>query len=132
MASRLRWAMSVGFVLLLTGCSKPIEPVKITAVDLSHEVDAHNEPRSARETFAVTSTVHASIATDGGGPATLAARWTDAAGKVLQEESQNINPTKPQRFEFHLKPENGWTLGRYKVVITLNGKEPRSREFEIR
>jgi len=132
MAKRQLWAMGVGFLLALAGCSEPIEPVKVTAVDLSHEVDANNEPRSARETFAVTSTVHASIATVGGGAATLAARWTDATGKVLAEQSQAINPTKPQRFEFHLKPEGGWPIGRYKVVLTLNEKEPRSREFEIR
>lgn len=132
MRKRQPWAMSVGVLLLLAACSQPTEPVKITAIDLSHEVDAHNEPRSARETFAASSTVHASIATEGGGPATLAARWTDASGKVLAEQSQAISPTKPQRFEFHLKPDGDWPLGRYKVVITLNGKEPRTREFEIR
>ncbi len=122
--------------LLLVGaaaCSEPTEPVKIVAVDLTHEVDQHNEPRSARETFAPQSTIYASIATEGSGKGTLAAKWTDPDGKVLAEQTQDINPTKPQRFEFHIPPAQGQhPLGRYKVVITLDGKGTRSREFEIR
>ena len=128
---------SVALLMGLAACSGPAEPVKIAAVDLTHEIDEHNEPRSARETFAPTSTIYASIATEGTGKATLAAKWTDPSGQVLAEQTQEINPTKPQRFEFHIPPSQGQhPLGRYKVVITLNGGggggATKSREFEIR
>ena len=130
-----RRVAEMGVVLLLAAmaCSAPSEPVKIVAVDLTHEVDEHNEARSARETFAPTSTIYASIATEGTGTATLAAKWTDPDGKVLADQNQTINPTKPQRFEFHIPPAQGQhPLGRYKVVISLNGGSSRTREFEIR
>ena len=120
-------------LIALAACSAPSEPVKIVAVDLTHEVDEHNEPRSARETFAPTSTIYASIATEGTGKATLTAKWTDPSGQVLADQSQDINPTKPQRFEFHIPPASGaHPLGRYKVVLSLNGGSSRTREFEIR
>ena len=136
-----RIVVRVGLALILTAaaCSQPAEPLKIVAVDLSHEIDQHNEPRSARETFAPSSTVYACVAVESKGTGTLAARWTDPAGKVLAEQTQAINatqsdPKSPQRFELHLKPEGGWPIaeGRYKVVITLDGKDPKTREFGIR
>jgi len=137
-----KWMLArVGLALVLTAvaCSKPAEPLKIVAVDLSHEIDQHNEPRSARETFAPSSTVYACVAIENKGTGTLAARWTDPAGKVLAEQTQAINvtqpdPKSPQRFEHHLKPEGDWPIvdGRYKVVITLDGKDPKTREFAIR
>lgn len=132
---RTRAAVAAVAVLVgIAGCSKPAEPVKIVSVDLTHEIDANNETRSgARETFAPTSTIYASIATEGSGPATLAAKWTDPTGKVLADEKQDVNPTKPQRFEFHIAPPpGGHPVGRYKVVVTLNGGAARTREFEVR
>jgi hypothetical protein len=133
--SMRRRTTEVGAALLiaLAACSAPSEPVKIVAVDLTHEVDEHNEPRSARETFAPTSTIYASISTEGTGTATLTAKWTDPGGQVLADQTQTINPTKPQHFEFHVPPAAGeHPLGRYKVVISLNGGSTRTREFEIR
>ena len=129
---------SVALLMGLAACSAPAEPVKIVAVDLTHEIDEHNEARSARETFAPTSTIYASIATEGTGKATLSAKWTDPAGKVIADQTQDINPTKPSRFEFHIPPAAGaHPLGRYKVVIALNGGAGghgaiKNREFEIR
>ena len=137
MSVAIRTKAAVGVVMLalaVAGCSAPAEPVKIVSVDLTHEIDENNETRSgARETFAPTSTIYASIATEGTGPATLAAKWTDPSGKVLADEKKEINPTKPQRSEFHIKPpEGGHPVGRYKVVVTLNGGGTRTREFEVR
>jgi len=130
---KVRRVVSVAAVVLLAACSKPAEPVKVVNLDLSHEVDVHNEARSARETFAPTSTIYASIATEGSGSATLAAKWTGPDGKVIAEQTQSINPTKPVKFEFHITPPaGGWPLGRYKGVFTLNGGGTRTREFEVR
>jgi hypothetical protein len=128
---------SVGLLLAVAACSAPAEPLKIALVDLTHEVDEHNEPRSARETFAPTSTIYASIAIEGTGKGTLEAKWFDPSGAVLADQHQDINNTKPTRYEFHIPPAQGQhPLGRYRVIITLNGgKEAgatKNREFEIR
>ena len=128
---------SVALLLGLAACSTPGEPLKIAQVDLTHEIDEHNEPRSARETFAPTSTIYASIAVEGSGKGTLAAKWTDPSGQVLADQHQDINNTKPTRYEFHIPPAQGeHPLGRYRVIITLNGGggggATKNREFEIR
>src|SRR5690349_15670284 len=130
-------AGAVGLLLGIAACSKPAEPLKIGLVDLTHEIDEHNEPRSARETFAPTSTIYASIAVEGTGKGTLAAKWTDPSGQVLADQHQDINNTKPTRYEFHIPPAQGQhPLGRYRVIITLNGGggggATKNREFEIR
>ncbi len=139
MRSMHKISMLVGAVMLfaLSACSAPSEPLKIGLVDLTHEVDEHNEARSARETFAPTSTIYASILIEGTGKGTLAAKWTDPTGKVLADQHQDINNTKPTRYEFHIPPAAGeHPLGRYHVIVTLNGgKEAgstKNREFEIR
>ena len=128
-----------GVMLAVAACSStPSEPLKIAAVDLTHEVDEHNEPRSARETFAPTSTIYASIAIEGTGKGTLDAKWTDPSGQEIANQHQDINNAKPQRYEIHIPPAESShrPLGRYRVIITLNGgKEAgatKNREFEIR
>jgi len=128
---------SVALLMGLAACSAPSEPLKIVQVDLTHEIDEHNEPRSARETFAPTSTIYASLAVEGSGKGALAAKWTDPSGQVLADQHQDINNTKPTRYEFHIPPSQGQhPLGRYRVIITLNGGggggATKNREFEIR
>ena len=139
MMSIRKTAIAVGALslLALAACSAPSEPLKIVQVDLTHEVDEHNEARSARETFAPTSTIYASIAIEGTGKGTLAAKWTDPSGKVIADQQQVINNTKPSRYEFHIPPAKGeHQLGRYRVIITLDGGgaagATKNREFEIR
>ncbi|MEB2284420.1 MAG: hypothetical protein B6D46_02750 [Polyangiaceae bacterium UTPRO1] len=130
-------ALMVGMLLGAIACSKSAEPLKIAQVDLTHEVDEHNEPRSARETFAPTSTIYASIAVEGTGPGILTATWTDPSGQVIADQKQDFTNAKPTRYEFHIPPAKGeHPLGRYHVTIALNGgKEAgatKHREFEIR
>ncbi len=140
MIASLRWSAAVlvvGMVLGVTACSKPAQPLKIAQVDLTHEVDEHNEARSARETFAPTSTIYASIAIEGTGRGTLTATWADPSGQVIADQKQDIDNTKPTSYEFHIPPAKGeHPLGRYHVTIALNGgKEAgatKHREFEIR
>ncbi len=128
----------LGLLVAVAGCtSTPTEPLKIVLVDLTHEVDEHNEARSARETFAPTSTIYASIAVEGTGKGKLAATWKDPSGQVIADQQQDIHNTKPTRYEFHIPPAKGeHPLGRYHVKITLDGGAgqgaTKNREFEIR
>jgi hypothetical protein len=125
-------AAIVAVLILVTACSNPVEPVKITAIVLGGKINDDKSISSMQETFAPSSTVYASISTEGGGQATLAARWTAADGRLLAEQTQTIDPTRASHYEFHLAPEGAWPVGRHKVVFTLNGGAARTREFEVR
>jgi len=116
----------------LAACSKPAEPVKITSIELGTFVGDDKSISSPSETFASSSTIYASIATESAGAGTLKAKWVSADGQTLTEQTQQINPTKPAHFEFHFAPPGGWPKGRHKVTFTLNGSGTRTREFEVR
>jgi hypothetical protein len=116
----------------VVACSKPAEPVKITRADLSTQLNADRSISSASETFAPTSTVYGSVATEGSGSATLTAKWVSADGQVLAEQKQPITPTRPEFFEFHFAPPGGWPKGRHKVIFAIDGTGARTREFEVR
>ncbi len=131
-----RWgaaAIVAVMVMSAASCSKPAEPVKMVEINLSNAVDKNNVVVSLSETYALQGTVYASIATEGSGEATLKARWFDPQGKPLTEQTQTVHPTAPAHFEFHYMPPGGWPApGRYKVEFTIDGKEQRSREFNVR
>lgn len=126
-----RWVGILTMVLLTAACSKT-EPVKVTAIDLSNAVDANNRVIGLSETYSPKSAVYASITTEGSGPADLKARWFDPEGKLITEQTQKINPTKPSTFEFHFVPPEGWAKGRQKVELTIDGGDTRTRAFEVR
>lgn len=113
-------------------CSAPSEPLKVSAIDLGIGVDDKNRVLSPSETFSQKSTIYASIATEGSGKGTLAARWTDSGGQLLSEQTQAIETDAPAHFSFNFAPPGGWPKGRHKVVFTLDGGGTRTREFEVR
>ncbi len=132
-APRLRRRLALLVVgCALAACSKPAEPLKITSIDLATYVNDDKSISSPSETFASTSTIYASIATEGAGAGTLKAQWVGADGQALTDQTQQINPTKPAHFEFHFAPAGGWPKGRHKVTFTLDGSGTRTREFEVR
>ena len=131
-----RWGAAAVVAVMVIGaasCSKPAEPVKIESINLSNAIDQNNHVVSLSETYAQQGTVYASIATEGAGEATLKARWLDPTGKVLTEQAQTVHPTQPSFFEFHYLPPGGWPVtGRYKAEFSIDGKDTRSREFQVR
>jgi hypothetical protein len=129
---RPTFARTILGLLLAGACSGPGEPLKITAIDLGHRVSDDNRVPSSSETYGPADTIYASISVEGTGSGTLAARWTNADGEVLAEQTQKIAPTAPTHFEFHLAPPGGWPKGRHKAVFTLDGAGSRAREFEVR
>src|SRR5262245_13048139 len=70
--------------------------------------------------FKPTETIYASVHTDGVGKGTLKARWTTAAGQVVDETSQEITTSGPAKTEFHIAKPSGFPVGKYKVEVLLN------------
>jgi hypothetical protein len=133
-----RWGAATvvaAMVMVAVSCTSkpPEEPLKIAAIDLSNAVDDKGRVVSLSETYPPTGTVYASISTEGSGTATLKARWLDQQGGVLKEESKTVTATGPTHTAFSHLPPGGWPAkGRYKVEFTIDGKDNRTREFEIR
>lgn len=122
-------------VMAAVSCTSkpPEEALKIAAVDLSNAVDDKGRVVSLSETYPPTGTVYASIATEGSGTGTLKARWLDQKGAVLKEETKSVTATGPTHTAFSYMPSGGWPAkGRYKVEFTIDDKDKRTREFEIR
>ena len=104
----------------------------MTSIEMATFVNDDKSISSPSETFAPSSTIYASIATEGAGAGTLKAKWVGADGQTFTEQTQQINPTKQAHFEFHFAPPGGWPKGRHKVTFTLNDAGTRTREFEVR
>ncbi len=81
--------------------------------------------------FAAGDTIYTSVVTDGAVPlATLSARWT-REGALLEETAQRIAPEGTAVSEFHVFNPAGWTPGRYRVEILLDGRVVGERVFRV-
>ena len=133
-----RWgaaALVAAMVMAAASCTSapPQEALKIASIDLSNAVDDKGRVVSLSETYPPTGTVYASIATEGSGTGTLKARWFDLQGGVLKEETKTVTATGPTHTAFSHLPPGGWPAkGRYKAEFSIDGKDTRTREFEIR
>ena len=113
------------------GCQKrPLEPLRLKAVELGSAVDAEGRITAPTRRFDRQSTVFVSIATEGGGPATLHVRWM-ANGQLLSEQSQKIDPDGPTHTVFQLSPANGWPTGKVGAIFWMNDEEKHAAEFEV-
>jgi hypothetical protein len=85
----------------------------------------------ATREFDSTSTVFATIETEGAGRAKLNVEWK-SGGKTLNTEARDINPTRPAQFAFHFAPPDGWPRGRAILVFSLDDAEKHTAAFEVR
>src|SRR4029077_12554152 len=98
---------------------------------LGTAVDQENRVIGSKNTFAPDDTVYASIATSGGGSATLSVRWTNIpGGSVVHEERRTISSRKPGAFEVHCRPPEGWAVGRHALLFALDD-DVHTREFKV-
>lgn len=79
---------------------------------------------------------YASVSTNGkslGG--TLNAKWLYLEGKkplVISSVSQLISAETPSSTTFTVRNPNPWPQGRYKIEISLDGKNVASQDFQVR
>jgi pyruvate/2-oxoglutarate dehydrogenase complex dihydrolipoamide acyltransferase (E2) component len=75
--------------------------------------------------------VDTSGTTDG---ATLNAKWTylEGTGQVIISTSQSITAEGPATTTFRIVNPNLWPEGKYKVDISLDGKEVATKQFDVK
>jgi hypothetical protein len=102
----------------------------VTSVALGRSIGADKRVVEEIGNFAPADTIYASVATEGAGSGTLAARWTFEDGQVVDESSHPIGGGA-QVSEFHISKPDGWPVGHYEVVILLNGQEADRKGFDV-
>jgi hypothetical protein len=114
----------------------PASAFKVTTLALGDSVNAEHKVRKAQDHFAPNQkTLYASVLTDGSTDgATLNASWRylEGKGQLVSSISQRIATSGPATTTFKVENPNLWPLGKYKVDITLDGKQVASQAFEIR
>lgn len=108
--------------------------VSVSNVDLGRSLKSDLSIDDNTTTFHPADAIYASVETKGAGPATLAARWTYQDGQVVNESSRTISPAgdQPTRTEFHVSKPGGWPVGKYHLVVTLNGTTAAQKDFEVK
>lgn len=106
-------------------------PPVVIGVDLGSMIGSDNKIASPATTFAKQDTIHASVATDGGTPAKLAAKWSFQDGQVVHSEDREV-PAGRQTTEFKISKPGGWPAGKYKLEVSLDGSVVQSKDFEVK
>ena len=108
-------------------------PFRVTSVEVGNAVGPDKRISAPATTFVPTDTIYVSIASDGTADAvTLTARWTYEDGQVVDEASQEIEPSGPAASEFHIDMPDGFPAGRYQVEVLADGRSVETREFHVR
>jgi hypothetical protein len=110
----------------------PAAALAVVSVDLGRSLNADKRVVAAIDDFGTRDTIFASVATTGSGTGTLAAHWTFEDGQTVEHSEQAVSATGPAVTEFHIAKPSAWPAGKYKVVITLDGQEVGSKEFEVK
>lgn len=106
--------------------------LQVASVELGRSIDAERRITGPTDDFTTRDTIYASVATTGSGNGTLTARWTFEDGQVVEESQQSVAAAGPANTEFHIAKATPWPAGKYRVIISLDGKEVGNKEFEIK
>ncbi len=110
--------------------------IRVAAVTIGSQVDAGLAISKEQRQFAPEDkAIYASVATIGTSDnATLNAQWSYLEGKdeTFSTTTESIATDGPAVTTFKVQNPNAWPKGKYKVVISLNGKPVASEGFEVR
>jgi hypothetical protein len=136
---RLAAATTLALMLSVLGCSSSPAPgpptnVKVTDITTGRELapDGTIAPEAQTNSFWTTDTFYASIKTEGTDSAEIKARWLDANGASVAEDSKTINPKDSPIASFKGSPSERWTEGEYKLEILVNGVAAGTRDLVTR
>ncbi|GAB2563442.1 hypothetical protein ISP15_05435 [Dyella jejuensis] len=112
------------------------EGFQVSTITVGDAVNADHKVRKEMTTFAPSQkTIYVSVDTTGSTPgATLNAKWSylEGSGQQVMSTSQSIIADGPATTTFRVQNPNLWPEGKYKVDISLDGKQAASKTFEIK
>lgn len=105
----------------------------IDGVKLSNEGDTEQGTLGIPRTrFAPTDSVFAEITSNGtASEYTIYAKWIDTEGNVLTDYGIRINEPGPKRTVISLSKPDGWSTGRNRIELAVNGKTLRTITFDV-
>lgn len=108
---------------------------RVASVTVGTDVGADHRVTQAKTRFAPTDkTIYAAVETQGTTDSTtLTATWTYLEGQSRQivSTSESIATTGPAVTTFEVRNPNLWPVGRYQVVIAVDGKAVSTQDFEV-
>ena len=108
---------------------------RVEGVTLGDDVSPDHRVTLAKARFAPSvKTIYAAVETQGStDSATLSATWSYVEGTPRQivSTSQSIATDGPAVTTFEVRNPNQWPLGKYQVVIAVDGKTVSTQEFEV-
>jgi hypothetical protein len=108
----------------------------VSTITLGDTVTPDHKVRKEITTFAPSQkTIYVSVDTSGSTPgATLNAKWSylEGNGQLVTSTSQSIIADGPATTTFRVVNPNLWPEGKYKVDISLDGKQVASKTFEVK
>ena len=112
------------------------EGFQVSTVTLGDTVTPDHKVRKEVTSFAPNQkTLYVSVDTTGATTgATLNAKWSylEGSGQMVNSVSQSISADGPATTTFRVVNPNLWPEGKYKVDISLDGKQVASKTFEVK
>ena len=112
--------------------SRYLTPVALDSVDLGRSLDADKSIKDATTSFKPQDTVCASIKVSGSANSGLVrALWTDQQGKIVQDDTRLVTPSRSDTLALQVTPPNGWTGGQYRLDVYLDDRLAATRTFTV-
>lgn len=109
---------------------------QVSNITLGDVVSSDHKVKKEVTTFSPSQkTLYVSVDTTGSTPgATLNAKWSylEGNGQVVTSTSQSIIADGPATTTFRVQNPNLWPEGKYKVDISVDGKQVNSKAFEVK
>ncbi|MBE1159454.1 hypothetical protein [Dyella acidiphila] len=109
---------------------------QVSGVTLGDAVTPDHKVKKDMTTFSPSQkTIYVSVDTSGStAGATLNAKWSylEGSSQLVTSTSQSIIADGPATTTFRVQNPNLWPEGKYKVDISLDGKQVQSKNFEVK
>ena len=124
-----------------TAAAAPAAPAaaagfQVSTITLGDVVTNDHKVKKEVTTFSPSQkTIYVSVDTTGSTPgATINAKWSylEGNGQVVTSTSQSIIADGPSTTTFRVQNPNLWPEGKYKVDISVDGKQVASKNFEVK